>query len=327
MRVILQAAVFAPLIIIPLSVSSLAEGSSAFICRKAAEIPWEMLEPENTINVCKPAVAGAGNDAALIYSMARALERKRLYSESGPLYLKAAELGYSAAQSKLSSAYEYGEGVPKDAQKSLHWAQKAADQSETYGFYRLALAYQYGRTVDIDMNKAIELYTKAARGGTSLVSHMSPAYKLADIYERGLGGIPKDKNKAVFWYTKAVSEGDSSAQRALGKMYDIGDGVPMDKNKARELFRLAAAQGDIWSKMELGQGTSTVRGGVDFRSLLIDFLINAVAKSATQKVDVDQYNEYRRNAEQQQADFDYDQCLFLLDTGYSVIPCIKRSVP
>ena len=56
---------------------------------------------------------------------------------------KAADQGYSAAQSSLGSMYAFGEGVPKDAVEAAQWYRRAAEQGDAMGQFNLG-----GRYVD-----------------------------------------------------------------------------------------------------------------------------------------------------------------------------------
>lgn len=54
---------------------------------------------------------------------------------------------------------------------------------------------------------------------------------LGQMYDRGLG-VPQDYVKAVAWYRKSAAQGDINAQQGLADMYVQGHGVPHDRNAA-----------------------------------------------------------------------------------------------
>jgi TPR repeat protein len=56
-------------------------------------------------------------------------------------------------------------------------------------------------------------------------------------------GVPKDLEKAAFFYCEAARRGDAEGQYGLGWMYANGRGLPHDDGIAASLFALAAAQG------------------------------------------------------------------------------------
>ena len=62
---------------------------------------------------------------------------------------------------------------------------------------------------------------------------------MGTIYEQGLG-VPSDLNAAAFWYQKAASGGNPSAQYNLGIFYQFGKGVQKsDSDAALWLLRAA----------------------------------------------------------------------------------------
>ncbi len=74
-------------------------------------------------------------------------------------------------------------------------------------------------------------------------------FGLGYLYEHG-DGVPKDMNKALSYYKKAVSgeeklcgSGDGQACYELGYMYEHGYGVSKDPNKAKELYQKACKLG------------------------------------------------------------------------------------
>jgi hypothetical protein len=64
---------------------------------------------------------------------------------------------------------------------------------------------------------------------------------LANLYDAGTG-VPKDYEKAVFWYRKAADQRDPGAETNLGIMYHQGHGVPQDDLLAEKWIRKAADQ-------------------------------------------------------------------------------------
>ena len=63
---------------------------------------------------------------------------------------------------------------------------------------------------------------------------------LGEIYETGYG-VPQDYKQAVAWYSKAANQGELAAQWSLGSMYYHGRGVPQDDKEAVAWFTKAAA--------------------------------------------------------------------------------------
>ena len=52
----------------------------------------------------------------------------RSYASAAELFRKAADMGYADAQYNLGYCYKYGDGVPRDLDKSAEWIRKAEEQ-------------------------------------------------------------------------------------------------------------------------------------------------------------------------------------------------------
>lgn len=57
-------------------------------------------------------------------------------------------------------------------------------------------------------------------------------------------GIPKDYEKAAYWFLQAALQGHAKAQTNLGSLYEHGFGLDRDYNRAYFWTLLAAAKGD-----------------------------------------------------------------------------------
>ena len=69
-------------------------------------------------------------------------------------------------------------------------------------------------------------------------------YELGKKYCNG-DGVPKDPEKANYWFTKAAEQGKAEAQSILAANYYIGDIVPRDLEKANYWSTKAAEQGFV----------------------------------------------------------------------------------
>ena len=63
------------------------------------------------------------------------------------------------------------------------------------------------------------------------------------LYEQGKG-VEKDYEEAMKWYQKAAAQGDDAAQSNIGNLYYYGEGVKQDYEEAMKWYRKAAAQGN-----------------------------------------------------------------------------------
>jgi len=80
--------------------------------------------------------------------------------------------------------------------------------------------------------------------------HVNAEMNLALMYESG-HGIPKDLEKAFFWYKRCANTGDKDAQYRLGIMYYSGDGIVKDINEAIFWLNKSAEQGHQEAKKAL----------------------------------------------------------------------------
>jgi len=64
-------------------------------------------------------------------------------------------------------------------------------------------------------------------------------------------GVPKDIEKAIYWFTKAAEQGQALAQNGLGCCYYKGEGVPKDLKKAVYWWTKAADQGQAEAQSSL----------------------------------------------------------------------------
>jgi uncharacterized protein len=72
-------------------------------------------------------------------------------------------------------------------------------------------------------------------------------YLLGRVYELGMG-VPKNKDKAIEWYSFASVNGDNDAQYSLGMIYKSAN----DK-KAAKYFRKSAENRHFMAQFELGK--------------------------------------------------------------------------
>jgi len=80
---------------------------------------------------------------------------------------------------------------------------------------------------------------------------VSAQLALGVIYENGQG-VPQDSKEAAKWYRLAAEQGNANAQKNLGVMYAYGRGVLQDYKEAIKWYRLAAEQGNANAQNNLG---------------------------------------------------------------------------
>jgi len=77
-------------------------------------------------------------------------------------------------------------------------------------------------------------------------------YQLGLSYANGENEVPKDLEKAVYWYTQSSKQGNANAQYNLGLCYKNGWGATEDLKKAVYCFTKAAEQGEMKAQYNLG---------------------------------------------------------------------------
>ncbi|KAI9883877.1 MAG: hypothetical protein M1823_004342 [Watsoniomyces obsoletus] len=130
------------------------------------------------------------------------------------------------------------------AMDALKMVKKLVNTGDPDAIFYLADCYGTGRIgLEVDPKEAFSLYQSAAKGG-----HAQSAYRAAVCCEMGLeggGGTRKDPMRAIQWYTKAASLGDTPAMYKLGMILLKGLlGQPKNPRDAMTWLRRAADRAD-----------------------------------------------------------------------------------
>lgn len=172
---------------------------------------------------------------------------------------KAAEKGVSYSQFMLSIYYEKGFGVHKDAKKSFEWRLRAAECGDALAAEGVAVFYRDGFGVEKNYEQMIFWLEKAAISG-----QMNSLVYLGTIYQRGMYGLPIDKEKAFVLFMQAANQDDAWGAFELGECYRYGRGTKQDKNLARYWIYKAATQGlesaiEAWREIDTGIDENELR--------------------------------------------------------------------
>lgn len=124
--------------------------------------------------------------------------------ESAKWFRKAAEQGNAEAMHELAVCYNFGNGVPKDANEAFYWHKKAAEAGNIQSQYEMGQIFYFVRTYLSDYSRVVE----------------------------------KDYTEAFKWYKMAATT-DAQAQHRLGYMYEYGLGVDQDYSEAMKLYKKA----------------------------------------------------------------------------------------
>ncbi|AER65970.1 Sel1 domain protein repeat-containing protein [Thermovirga lienii DSM 17291] len=158
------------------------------------------------------------------------------------LYKKAAEQGYAPAQFAMGICYENGgHGITQDGQNAAYWYRRAALQGHTKAQLHLGNLYWFkDRGVPRNEQKAMDWWFVASVNGESK-AQLYLAHRYFQLSEQ-----QNDETylkKAFYWYHEAASQGEASAQYALGVMFQMGRPVDKDLKTAVHWYKKAASQG------------------------------------------------------------------------------------
>lgn len=149
---------------------------------------------------------------------------------------RAARLGEPRACFLLSGRYGAGEGVPRDAAKSLEWLQRSAACGGAEAALELARRYESGEGVGQDMQRAAACYRQAAEAG------LEEAWlRWGRCLAEGTG-VSRNAAEAVRWYKKAFYRRDPDSVPLLAECYEKGEGVQRNAGLAETLRQLLAQE-------------------------------------------------------------------------------------
>ena len=167
-------------------------------------------------------------------------------SDDAKKFIVRAKNGDVEAQFVLGYMYDYGEGLPRDSEKAVHWYTKASEQGEARASYGLGLMYKYGEGVPQNLQQVVYWYTKASEQGDAQAQH-----ELGLMYADGFG-VSLDYEQAFYWWKKSAEQAYVRAQYSLGHAHAFGYGVARDVEKAIYWWTMAAEQGDLDAQYNLG---------------------------------------------------------------------------
>lgn len=187
----------------------------------------------------------------------------------------AVEQGNTDAMTLLAQYYTEGIGVPEDKEKARYWLQKAADLGDTMARAELkSLMNEMNKpaATKSDAKKPVKAAPLSAEEKEleeaerlyydSKQQFIFPTVKqyaekgnakaqwlLGMCYDgQGLDTPLEDPKQAVYWYKKAVAQGNTDAMCSLGQCYNYGYGVSEDLQEARRLFQKALDLGNKTAK-------------------------------------------------------------------------------
>lgn len=123
------------------------------------------------------------------------------------------------------------------------------EEKDAIGLPRLDLTCPFCRTEwPKHDGELVERYEKRMEMGDPTATST-----IADSYNEGMYGLPRDAAKSFELYNRAVGMGSARAAYMVGAAYWNGDGeVARDRAKAKEYIELGAARGSLLARYYLG---------------------------------------------------------------------------
>lgn len=104
----------------------------------------------------------------------------------------------------------------------------------------------YGYEKQGDLASAIECYNSAAKEGDCRAE-----CRLGLAYRFGRG-VPRDSEKALYWFRRSANKGNSLAMSNIGSMYRFGQGVERDYDEAFKWYTASAKLNEQYAQQNLG---------------------------------------------------------------------------
>lgn len=102
----------------------------------------------------------------------------------------------------IAQAQDYNDGLLAASEGDYNTAvmkwKPLAERNDPMAQFNLALMYHRGLGVQMDEKKAVSLYQQSANNGYKLAQEF-----LAAAYHEGWFGLPRDRQKADYWLSRA----------------------------------------------------------------------------------------------------------------------------
>lgn len=170
-------------------------------------------------------------------------------------FMRAAASGSGNAEHNLGLVYLLGVGVPVDRVQAIHWFRRGAQHGSKPA--RANLGVLLVNSPDAaEQREGYELLTDAVKDDDPDAENA-----LGYSYQFG-AGTSVDTAKAVHWYNRAASHGNTNAMMNLADMYRTGAGTQKDVSQAFQWYSRACDRGDRRACVSLanaylhGEGTA-----------------------------------------------------------------------
>ena len=169
------------------------------------------------------------------------------YPKAKYWFERAAKQGNSQSINALGAMNYLGQAMPKDNKKAEEYYLLAVKGGSKQAKLNLGDIYREGGFgIDIDYDKALHWYQ------LGIVDEPDRAYNGISLVYMTQGKY----EQAYEYLVKAVNLGYPQAQNNLGYYYDAGIFVEQDKEKAKYWYEKAVSQGDVLTKENLTELTN-----------------------------------------------------------------------
>ncbi|MDZ4255847.1 MAG: tetratricopeptide repeat protein [Sulfuritalea sp.] len=169
-----------------------------------------------------PTVTASTNDGSTAAERDKSSQREQLQPAGSTdekalaQLLKAAADGNASAMTQLGARYEKGNGVTKDLVQATAWYRKAAKAGDIAGMAGYGdMLFNGTSTSYSSMDGARTWWSKAAGGGNGRALR-----GMGRLYFSGWAGLPRDTEKAMVLFEKAVEAGESLARNDIAQVLD-----------------------------------------------------------------------------------------------------------
>ena len=139
---------------------------------------------------------------------------------------ESAKNGYPKAFSEIGTAYEKGIGVNCDTIKALELFKEGANLNDPKSQYKLGCMYRDGISVECGWHWETKSTTEYMSDKDNVIREYwdSKRCTWVNVYREKVTDyetlVPKDINKAKYWWTKASAQGYTDASYCLQQIYD-----------------------------------------------------------------------------------------------------------
>ncbi|MGO7861047.1 caspase family protein [Rhizobium ruizarguesonis] len=212
----------------------------------SGKLPNE-IDPNVALPACTEAIKAYPEVERFVYQLGRAQLANRDAKTAFATIKKAMDAGHVRAIYELSSLYEFGASVPRDAAKASEIAKGGAAKGDPFALHSYGKALYYGRGTKGDQQLGLRLMLQAADLG-----HTYAMNELGYIFLNGIN-VPADPERAIRFYEAGVQRNDIYSLNNLALVYRFGKGAPEDLPKALDLFTRAAEGGQPYAPTNLGR--------------------------------------------------------------------------